>query len=47
LIDLHARIRAYGPAGMEQTRVLLPDGISGPQSQYDAAEGANSARRSP
>jgi hypothetical protein len=41
LIDLHAQIRAYDPAGMDQARLFLPDGITWARSEYDAAEGAD------
>jgi UDPglucose 6-dehydrogenase len=41
LTDLHAAIRAYDPAGMEQAKPLLPDGLTCCRSAYDAAEGAD------
>jgi UDPglucose 6-dehydrogenase len=41
LIDLHARLRAYDPAGMEHARLLLPECISCCRSEYEAADGAD------
>ncbi len=41
LQDLHATIRAYDPAGMEQAKQLLPETVRYCASEYEAAEGAD------
>ncbi len=41
LSDLHARVRAYDPAGMSQAKALLPPDIVNCSSEYEAAEGAD------
>lgn len=41
LLDLHAQLRAYDPAGMEHARLVLPEPISCCRSEYEAAEGAD------
>jgi UDPglucose 6-dehydrogenase len=41
LIDLHARLRAYDPAGMAHAKLLLPQATTCCRSEYEAAEGAD------
>ena len=41
LSDLHAAVRAYDPAGMEQAKAMLPEGVTCCASEYEAAEEAD------
>lgn len=41
LLDMHAHLRAYDPAGMDQARLALPEGVSCCRSEYEAAENAD------
>jgi UDPglucose 6-dehydrogenase len=41
LIDLHATVRAYDPAGMEHAKPMLPKGVTCCASEYEAAQGAD------